>query len=122
MVIKIKAKDELNLYKNYIHFLHPLLKVTPQEQDVLAHLMMMYNKIKKDVKRVEYVNKLLFTTENRSKISELLDMSKIRYDGIIGKLRGMGLVKDRVLNSKIVPVVKNNSIEVSVVISGQQDK
>lgn len=117
MVIKIKAKGEIGLYKDYIHFLHPILKVTPQETDVLAHMMMMYNNIKKDVKKVEYVNKLLFTTDNRNKISEDLDMSKIRYDAILTKFRGMGIMKDRTLISKIIPKIVNGIVEVNVKIS-----
>lgn len=117
MIIKIDSKNELGLYKNYIHFLHPILKVTPQEQDVLAHLMLRYNKIKKDVKRVEYINKLLFTADNRKEISEQMDMSIIRYDGIISKLRSMGLVKDRTLVSKIVPDIKKGEVEVCVKVT-----
>lgn len=117
MIIKIKANDELGMYRNYIHFLHPILKVTPQEQDVLANLMLRYNKLKKDVKKIEYVNKLLFSTDNRKDISESMDMSVIRYDGILSKLRSMGLIKDRTLVSKIIPDIKKGSIEVCVRIN-----
>jgi hypothetical protein len=120
MTINIKAKDKVSLYRNYIHFLHPVMKVTPQETDVLAVLMMKYNEIGEEVKNTEFINKLLFNSDTRNTITDLIDISKIRYDQILLKFRGMGIVKGtgsaRVLSDKIIPTVKDKQITVNVII------
>lgn len=121
MTINIKSKNELGLYKNYINFLHPIFKVTPQEQEVLGYLMMKYNRIAEDVNSVEYINRLLFNTDTRSEIAKALDISKIRYNGILTKFRTMGLVKGRVLVEKIIPKVINGVITIDVKIHEEQN-
>jgi hypothetical protein len=120
MTIDIKAKDKLSLYKNYIAFLHPVMKVTPQEMEVLAVLMLKYNEIGEEVKNKQFINKLLFNSDTRNDITDLIDISKIRYDQILLKFRGVGIVKGtgsaRVLSDKIIPTVKDGKITVNVVI------
>jgi len=121
MTIDIKSKTELGMYKNYINFLHPIFKVAPQEQDVLGYLMMKYNTIAKDVNSVEYINRLLFNTDTRTEIAKALDISKIRYNGILTKFRSMGLVKGRVLTQKIVPKIVDGVIEINVRIHEERN-
>ena len=121
MTITLKAKDDLSLYKNYISFLHPIFEITPQETEVLAMLMLLYNEIRKDVKNEKFINKLLFDSDNRNKITKELDISKPRYDTIISRLRTLGIIKNRVLNKLIVPPIKKNSISVNVLISKENE-
>lgn len=109
------------MYENYIDFLRPIFKITPQEREVLGYLMMRYNTIAKDVNSVEYINRLLFNTDTRTEIAKALDISKIRYNGILTKFRGMGLVKGRVLVGKIIPRVVDGVMEVKVRIHEKRD-
>jgi len=117
MIIKLKSKDKLTVYRNYINFLAPIMKVSPQELDVLAMLMMKYNELKADVSNPEYINKLLFNSDTRSEIAEKLEMSKPRYDGIISRLRSMGVVKGKTLEKAIIPNLnKDGQLSVQVLI------
>lgn len=116
MTINLKSKDELGMYKNYIQFLHPIMETSPQERDVLAKLMFEYNKLAKDVKNHDYINKLIFTADTRKRISEELDMSVLRYDGIISKFRKTGIVKDRSIPKQIIPTIENGKMNINVSI------
>lgn len=117
MTININSKDKITQYRDYVNFLHPVFKVSPQERDVLAMLIQRYNDIKTEVSNPAFVNKLLFNTDTRNEIAEKLDMSKIRYDGIIIKFRKMKLIDGKTLNDKIVPIIKDGVIAVNVVIN-----
>lgn len=116
MNIKLKSKSELSMYKNYVNFLHPVMEVSPQERDVLASLMLEYKNIAKDVNNHEYINKLLFSADTRKKVSENLNMSVLRYDGIITKFRKMKIVQGRSIPKEIIPEIKNGKIVINVII------
>lgn len=104
------------MYKNYINFLHPIMEVSPQERDVLAKLMQEYNRLAVDVNNHDYINKLIFTADTRKRVAEELDMSVLRYDGIISKFRKTGIVKDRSLPKQIIPTIVKGVMKVNVVI------
>jgi hypothetical protein len=122
MTIDIKSKNKTGMYENYIQFLHPIFKVTPQEREVLAHLMMRYNDIATEVNTIEYINLVLFNTDTRNNIAKTLDISPIRYNGILTKFRTMGLVKGKTLVNKIVPRIKNGIIQVKVNIHEEKNE
>lgn len=102
MLIKLPVEEE----KKYVALLEilgscvsPFNKIRPKEREVLAELYRINDKISNMPEEDKY--KVLFHSDSKREIAEILNISIFNLGNIIGDLKKKGLVDDYGLTKKL---------------------
>lgn len=102
MLIKLPIEED----KKYVALLEilgscvsPFNKIRPKEREVLAELYRIAEKIKDVPEEEKY--KILFHSDSKKEVANILDISIFNLGNIIGELKKKGLVDDFGLTKKL---------------------
>ena len=103
--------DLKTLFRYWLEFLAPYHKLRSREIEALSLFLFYRNEISKDVKSLEFVEKLLFSKEIRAKIKEDLGgMSNVVFNNLLTTLRKKGVItKDNKINPVLIPRMDDDS-------------
>jgi hypothetical protein len=111
----IKKKD---LYKEYIKIMNGILQLSYRESEILS-LLIIINEQWQPVMSTDYKN--ILSTDNRKKIMSETRINKNNLSKYAAMFKNKGIIvkNDKggfEINSKILPVIKNNIIEITFLL------
>ena len=105
MNIKRIHTDKKSIFRLWLEFLKPYHKLRNKEIEALSLMLYYRYELSREIRNVEMVDMILFSTETRSKIrSELSDMSQKVFNNLLTSLRKKGvLTKDNKIHHNLIP-------------------
>lgn len=95
-----------DFFKLWLKYIRPLHNLTEREQDVTAAFLRNRHELSSKINDQKILNQVLFSEQTKKKIMEETGLSVAHFQVIMGKLRKAGVIKDNMLNPKIVPLLK----------------
>lgn len=107
--IKRIHTDKKSIFNYWLEFLKPYHKLRRKEIEAVGLLLYYRYELSREVSNIELVDRLLFSTETRTKIrADLNNMSQKVFNNLLTSLRKKGVLSK---DNKIVPQLIPNMTE-----------
>lgn len=105
MNIKRIHTDKKSIFRYWLEFLKPYHKLRSKEIEALSLLLYYRYELSRDIKDMDMVDMVLFSTQTRNKIREDLGgMSQKVFNNLLTSLRGKGVLKPgNKINHVLIP-------------------
>lgn len=117
MIVKVQKKD---LFKTYLEWLSPVIKITTKEREVLAALISLHYTYR-HYQDTNILNELLFSESTLKELCTRLKQNPDKFDLCIKSLEAKDLIQSDGLNKKINPLLtqypKDNKFKIHVEFS-----
>ena len=109
---KIRTSKE-SIFKYWLKFLKPYHKLRDGEIEALSIMLYYRYELSREVNNIELVDRLLFSTETRSKIrKELNGMSQKVFNNLLTSLRKKGVLsKENKINPVLIPRMDESGVK-----------
>lgn len=105
MNIKRIHTDKKSIFRYWLEFLKPYHKLRQKEIEALSLMLYYRYELSRDIKDMEMVDMILFSTQTRSKIrADLGDMGQKVFNNLLTSLRKKKIItKDNKINHVLIP-------------------
>ena len=105
MVITLRHESPLEMYKNWIRAINPILKLRGDiEIPILASFVLLYDTHREKGYPVDALNNLLFSQDTFLSIRNKLGISERSFNKAFRVLQEKELVKNNTLNELVIPI------------------
>jgi hypothetical protein len=107
MNIKRIHTDKKSIFRYWLEFLKPYHKLRTKEIEALSLMLYYRYELSREIKNMETVDMILFSTQTRSKIrKDLNDMGQKVFNNLLTSLRKKGVItKDNKINPVLIPMM-----------------
>ena len=107
MNIKRIHTDKKSIFRYWLEFLKPYHKLRTKELEALSLMLYYRYELSREIKNMETVDMILFSTQTRSKIrKDLNDMGQKVFNNLLTSLRKKGVItKDNKINPVLIPMM-----------------
>jgi hypothetical protein len=111
--IKRIHTDKKSIFRYWLEFLKPYHKLRQKEIEALSLLLYYRYELSREIKDIEMVDMILFSTQTRTKIrADLGDMGQKVFNNLLTSLRKKKiLTKDNKINHILIPQMTENGFK-----------
>jgi hypothetical protein len=111
--IKRIHTDKKSIFRYWLEFLKPYHKLRQKEIEALSLLLYYRYELSREIKDIEMVEMILFSTQTRTKIrADLGDMGQKVFNNLLTSLRKKKiLTKDNKINHILIPQMTENGFK-----------
>lgn len=109
-IIKFSVSDKQKLFRAYVEFLQPGLRLRNKEADVYAQLLYL-NDMKKNIPEVDRFD-IIFSTKYRKVILDNLFMKDASLQNCFSELRKKKLIVDNAIPKKHQVFITGNELDI----------
>ena len=110
MILSLDVTNKEQFITAYLDIWIGSFKLTDKERIVLKELLLIYLQLQEDNLQPKYINKLLFSTENRKIVRENVNLSEAGLNNYFTQLKDKNVIfeenKELSINSFLVPVIE----------------
>ena len=104
MNVKRIHTDKQTIFRYWLEFLRPYHKLRQKEIEALSLLLYYRYELSRDIKDMDMVDMILFSTQTRTKIREDLGgMGQKVFNNLLTSLRKKKIIKDNKINHVLIP-------------------
>ena len=109
-VIEVSASLDKRFFEFWLLFLRPLHNLTDKEITVAAAFLRERYELSQSITNSEVLDRVLFSSETKSKIRQVCGISSTHLQVILTKLKKNKVIVDNKFNPKLIPKIDNPNV------------
>ena len=107
-IIQVPAGIDTGLFRWWLIFLRPIIKLTDREIDVVSSFLHQRYLLSKNIQDPILLDKVLMSDDIKKTVMEECKITLKHFYVIMSELRKHGVIKDSILNPRLIPNIRQD--------------